>query len=172
MPADDMPQWQPDKKPGCGCLSLGLLVVAGLSVALLFSIRALTPARDSEDRLTESGSLSVTAMRAGDCIDYDTLPSEIQGLDAVPCAREHKAQVYAAGILPEGEFPGSEAVGGTVDELCADAVGRLLQNGSDFAFVNLVPTSTGWSADRGYLCLATSADGSPLVGDGATSTGR
>jgi hypothetical protein len=171
MPQDDMPEWQPDKKPGCGCLSLGLLVVAGISIALLFAIRAMAPARDSADRLTESGPLSVTAMRAGDCIDYDTLPSEIQGLDAVPCALEHSAQVYAAGILPEGEFPGSEAVGGTVDDLCADAVSTLVQNETGFGYVNLVPTSTGWSADRGYLCLVTSADGSPMVGDAATFPG-
>ena len=93
------------------------------------------------------------------------------GLDAVPCGLEHSAQVYAAGILPEGEFPGSEAVGGTVDELCADAVGGLVHNETDFAFLNLVPTSTGWSADRGYLCLATSSDGSPLVGDVTSFSG-
>ena len=163
-----MPEWQPDKKPGCGCLSPGLLAVAGLSIAFLFSIRAMAPGRDSADRLTESGPLSVTAMRAGDCIDYDTLPSEIQGLDAVPCAHKHTAQVYAAGILPEGDFPGAEAVSGTVDELCADAVEGLVQNETEFGYVNLVPTSIGWSADRGYLCLVTSADGSRLVGDAAT----
>ena len=110
-------------------------------------------------------------MRAGDCIDYDTLPSEIQGLDAVPCELKHSAQVYAAGILPEGDFPGSEAVAGTVDDLCADAVGEVAQDGTGFGYVNLVPTTTGWFADRGYLCLVTSADGSPLVGDATSFSG-
>jgi hypothetical protein len=160
----DMPDIPGDKPPGCGCLSLMLVLVLGLSVVLLLAIQAQEPDRDAAGNHQEPGPLAVTSLRVGDCVDVDPRSTTVQGMAASPCTDPHDAQVYATGYLPEGEWPGEDAVSAAVSGRCADELTDVV-DGQTYEVLQLEPIATDWPGGRGYSCLLQSADGSRLTAE-------
>ena len=87
----------------------------------------------------------------------------IYTLDTVPCSEPHSAEVYAIVGLPEGDFPGDEAVLARADEMCAvrfkSFVGLPYEESVLFlSYMN--PYERGWNAgDRLVRCVVFEQDG-------------
>jgi Septum formation len=87
---------------------------------------------------------SAASFQPGTCLDEDEVPTD--------CAMAHDAEVYAQVSLPEGAWPGDDAIGTASDEVCRSE------------FEAYVGTAYGWAAgDRDVLCLVFDPEG-PLTG--------
>lgn len=145
-----------------------LLIVFLGSAALLWAIQDANPGRDSAGSLTESGPLWVNDLRVGDCLNMPEGTDDVSGVTVRPCAKPHDAQVYAVGEVPEGEYPGDEAIQERVEHRCGErfeAVLGELPEADDLEITSLSPTLQGWPAYRGFSCLVHRNDGDRLVGD-------
>jgi hypothetical protein len=87
----------------------------------------------------------------GDCLT-EALPGEvIFSLQTLPCSEPHSEEIYAAVTLPEGDFPGTEAMNAQADELCAaesESFVGLPYEESVLYLTYLTPTREGWVRGR------------------------
>lgn len=149
-------------------------VAATLSLFLLSGCAAIldelgTPQEAPRDEpggeVTASAEADIFSLKVGDCIDMDALEALYQGdsaeLDAVPvvpCADAHTGEVFGETTLPEGDYPGEEAVSTAADDFClpafTDFVG-LTYDESIYQYFPFTPTSEGWTvgADRVIQCV-------------------
>jgi hypothetical protein len=99
------------------------------------------------------------AFQPGTCLDEDGLPTD--------CATAHDAEVYAHVSLPEGAWPGDDAVDTASDEVCRsefEAYVGTAYDDSALYFMYYPPTQDGWAAgDRDVLCHVFDPEG-PLTG--------
>lgn len=116
------------------------------------------PERDASGEVTEAGDANAFAIRVGDCIE--NLDWEAEGfttVPVVPCAEPHESEVYAATDLPDGEYPGAEAVAEAADAFCFDEYEAFVGtpwHESELEFGYLSPTPDSWAGgDREILCL-------------------
>lgn len=141
--------------------------VALLSVVALGGCSAIqglvgggeTVARDSDTQeVTEAGTADVFSLRVGDCFDdADTDSEEISSVAAVPCAEPHDNEIYYEFTMPEGEYPGDEAINAAADEQCAlqfDTFVGLAYAESVLDFFTVTPTEGSWTGadDRVVQC--------------------
>ena len=64
-----------------------------------------------------SPEVIVYDLEAGDCL-ADPL-SRVEGTrQTVPCSKPHSEEIYATPTLPEGDFPGQDAIFEQAEELC------------------------------------------------------
>jgi len=81
----------------------------------------------------------------------------------VDCSQPHQGEIYALPQLPDGEFPGDEAVQQTAQEECGgqaftDYVGVPFQQ-SEFEVTFLLPSAVTWAdGDREIACLIASTE--------------
>jgi hypothetical protein len=153
-------------------LSAGLLL-SGCS-ALEGLVGGVEPERDAETgAIVESVRADAFALRVGDCLDLSSEPvgteeegTEFDSVPTTPCAEEHDSEIYAAHQLPDGDFPGDDAVATSADDLCyADFqsfVGTSYEE-SALDFTTFTPTLDSWelAGDREVLCVI--ADPSGMV---------
>lgn len=139
------------------------VAAALLTVTTLAACGSGDPQRDeSTGEITEASDASVFALQVGDCADYASLGSgDISTVGTIPCDEEHDVEVYAELELPEGDFPGVDAVQEQADEFCygefAGFVGVSYEE-SALEFSSLQPQEQGWegSDDRIVQCLLVS----------------
>lgn len=118
--------------------------------------------------LTACGT-SVQNLEVGQCISEAVAGEEVSTLPVVECSEPHVGEIYALHQLPDGDFPGDQAVGDQGDQLCAgqtfqDYVG-VAYDQSEIYFTALVPTEGAWDGgDHEIACILTSEDSSPLSG--------
>jgi hypothetical protein len=112
----------------------------------------------SEDASVETGNTSLLAdLEVGDCLaDQYEGEEEIFTVQTVPCSEPHGAEIYAAVTLPEGDFPGDEALSAQAVDACVaefeDFVG-LSYAESVLEFSYLYPSEKSWNAgDRVVTC--------------------
>jgi hypothetical protein len=102
---------------------------------------------------------AAASIQPGTCLDEDDLP--------IDCAAEHDAEVYALVSLPEGPWPGEEAVDAAADEACRsefEAYVGAAYDDSALYFLYYSPTQDGWATgDREVICLVFDPEG-PLTG--------
>lgn len=104
----------------------------------------------------------VFALQVGDCFDYPDA-EEVMSLPIVPCSEPHDAEAFHAFDLPEGEYPGQEAVNAAV-ETCIGSpwtahIGLAYQD-SLLELAPLSPTAESWAqGDREVLCAVTDPAG-------------
>lgn len=151
-------------------LIASLVAVAALGAAC-DSTTVDETSRDDAGTITEGGELSVFQIRVGDCFnagDDDTLET----VDAVPCAEPHEFEAYAKFELPNGEYPGPEALQSQVEAGCVapfeSYVGVAYQSSSLYYFA-IQPSADTWEDqdDREVLCSVTTEDGSARTGSAA-----
>lgn len=143
----------------------GLLLSAlwVLGVALVVLISALTGVdRGGDGRITEPSSISVFDIRVGDCLERVESDAETSSLDAVPCADRHRGEAISVLSLPDGDYPGDEAVFAAGNRRCSRALAEQVpdarrQGIEDFY---LYPTQTSWEEqdDREIVCIALSSE--------------
>jgi hypothetical protein len=124
--------------------------------------------RDESGEVVEEGEVGALSLQLGDCLDAAT--TEVDSVPVVPCAEPHESEVVALFDLPEGDYPGAEAVieaaeTGCTGERFTSYVGIEYPQ-SQYLISYLVPTEQTWDAidDREIVCLVTGPDAEPLVG--------
>ncbi len=105
----------------------------------------------SEESWDESGrrdvaciAVSLFSLEIGDCIDYSGEAATLGQVKRVECADTHDAKVIGSVGLPEGDFPGDDAIVDTSSLYCPEGTNDYLG-----------PTSDSWDLldDREILCL-------------------
>lgn len=112
---------------------------------------------DGED---SPGIEDVPTAEVGSCINLmDVLTVEgVSDIPTVDCSEEHDAQVFAVVDLPDGEFPGDDAVTTSITSECEAAFEGFVGTAPDesaLAFDGLGPSEATWAVgDRSIICLA------------------
>lgn len=124
--------------------------------------------RDGEGDVVEGGDVGALSLQVGDCID-STIEGPVDALPVVPCDQSHDAEVFAVFDMPDGDFPGPEAVQAAFESGCPgdrfeEYVG-IDDVQSQYGVSAITPTETTWESldDREIVCLAESDDGSLLT---------
>ncbi|MDH6182314.1 hypothetical protein M2152_002496 [Microbacteriaceae bacterium SG_E_30_P1] len=113
--------------------------------------------RDDQGEVTESGDVDVFSVTVGDCFnDESDSAEEIQSVPIVPCSEPHDNEIFYEFELPEGDFPGDEAISAEGEEGCLqpfnDFVGINYED-STLAYFALRPTEGSWAeGDRLIQC--------------------
>jgi hypothetical protein len=123
---------------------------------------AETAIRDASGAVSTAGTLDAFSVALGDCVIEGAASEEVvevSQVEVVPCADSHDSEVFAVFDLPDGDFPGDEAVMAAADEGCYGAfpgfVGMAYED-SGLDFGTYFPTEDSWNAldDREVVCLA------------------
>lgn len=111
----------------------------------------------SDEQAARTQSLSVFNLRVGDCL-VDVAPdADTTTVEAVPCAEPHGAQVLSTFELPDGPWPGRDAVLRPAEERCPAHLRDLPVSTAGLKSFYLFPTESSWPlGDHQIVCLATS----------------
>jgi uncharacterized RDD family membrane protein YckC len=78
-----------------------------------------SPALAEETARPGAGAVAFFDLEVGDCLaDLIATLGEFFTVETVPCSQPHSEEIYAVVPLPEGDFPGDEAVGVQADKAC------------------------------------------------------
>jgi hypothetical protein len=136
---------------------------------VLASCSSGEPSRDASGQIDEAGDASVFALQVGDCFDDDTSFEDlVTDVPVVPCDEPHDNEVFQELELPDGAFPGRDAVIETSLLRCIDAFQPFVGISyleSDLEIFPITPSSTSWDGgDRVVYCVLYAADLSELIG--------
>ncbi|GIG23852.1 hypothetical protein Cde04nite_00960 [Cellulomonas denverensis] len=140
-----------------------MVAAALLTVTMLAACSSDDAERDeSTGEITEASDASVFSLRVGDCLDYASLGSgDISTAGTIPCDEAHDVEIYAELELPEGDFPGEDAIDEQASQFCYDEFAGfvgLSYEESGLDFMPLQPQQDGWEGadDRIIQCLLVS----------------
>jgi Septum formation/Domain of unknown function (DUF4190) len=114
---------------------------------------------------TEAVELDVYKLRVGDCFaeSQDTEEEIIYTVPVVPCSEPHSDEVFALVTLPDGDFPGQDAIYSQAEELCIaefESFVGLSYRESVLDLWVIAPVEEGWAAgDREVICNIYDPDG-------------
>lgn len=131
---------------------LAVLVIAAVVIVVLMTA--------SDDKTT------VADVTVGDCLAQVPDRNRVTMLEAVSCGQAHHGEVIAVLTMPDGDFPGGEAVVDYQRRCHPELAGYAPAAANDPAIgmFALAPTEESWAqGDRRVTCIATS--------DHARSTG-
>jgi hypothetical protein len=133
-----------------------LAIVIGVIIAI--AVAPATPDRDpTSGQVTGSGSVSLTDLKAGDCIKEVTEDELRFALPVVPCTEPHRTEVTSIETMSGDTYPGDAAVDETAGNLCTDAAQRYAPTAVEAGELDIFyfpPNRTGWSqGDRSVICL-------------------
>ncbi len=116
------------------------------------------------------GGTSVLSLEVGQCITGQTDgEDQVSSVPVVDCAEPHTGEIYSLPQLPDGDFPGDDAVQTSAGELCSGQdfqtyVGKSYEE-SEIYFSFLVPTEGTWAdGDREIVCYLVNQDNSDITG--------
>jgi hypothetical protein len=144
---------------------MGLLA---LSLSACSSV-ATQPVRDDQGQITEANeSANVFAVTVGDCTNDTRAPSgKVSTVATVPCEEPHDNEAYLQGDLPDGEFPGDDAVHTAADEMCGagfEAFVGLAYDSSRLDYYPLSPSEGSWGVgDQEVVCFVYDSTGEKLT---------
>ena len=77
------------------------------------------PTQGQETTAPGAGEVAFFDLEVGDCLaDLIATLGEFFTVETVPCSEPHSEEIYAVVPLPEGDFPGDEAVAAQADKAC------------------------------------------------------
>lgn len=138
--------------------ALAVLIAGTAGVALAGCSLLNNLGGDSGQVQGEGTDTDVFAITVGDCLNDASAGDEVSSVPTVPCSQPHDSEAYHAFNLPDGDYPGDDAVEAAADEGCFAAfesfVGISYQESVlDFAYY--FPTTSSWAqGDREILCIA------------------
>ena len=149
-----------------------IIIAAAVFVTGACSSDSQTDAtRDESGEITEQEDIGVFRIRTGDCLMLPgELGSQVETLEAIPCAEPHNAEVLTTTMIADGDYPGLDAVIAQAEEDCLREFQRITGNDfmtdPDWDMTFLYPTQESWEQidDREIVCIVT-----PLAG-GTTTT--
>ena len=128
--------------------------------------------RSPSGQITTGGSVGVLRLSPGDCFLLGA--DEIEGVDAVPCADDHQAEVFAIFDLAATEWPGAASIAQIAKSGCLDRFRNATGHVFDpvhMAITGYAPSERSWKDDRRVLCVLT-AHNSGLVRGQVTRRSR
>ncbi|MEI5527796.1 DUF4190 domain-containing protein [Streptomyces brasiliscabiei] len=143
-------------------------IVLSVTGALLLTLAFTTGgARDAWDgfRAAASGGGTTFSVARGEC--FDSRSGSLEGyaydVDIVPCEGAHDAEVFAGFTMPDGAFPGDDAVTGTADDRCYALSETYVKDTwalpADVDVYHFTPTRESWRyGDREVTCMFGSVD--------------
>jgi Septum formation len=160
---------------GTTALARPAAALAGAAVcASLAGCTAVPAPAPSATPTASPGAVDPFSLEVGDCIDDDFGKGEVMRVPLVDCAEPHTSEAYSSERLPDGDYPGLEAVKATAVEVCLDSFERFAgidyddSQRLDFGWYH--PTEGSWSTgDREVLCLMMQID--PETGQTVPTTG-
>ncbi|WP_125776263.1 septum formation family protein [Antribacter gilvus] len=152
---------------------------AALSAALLTGCGAIldeiggpqeAPRDEPGGEITASAEADIFSIKLGDCLDmaaFSSVATEFETAPVIPCTDPHTGEIFAELTLPEGDFPGDDALATQAEEYCVAEFGTfvgLSYEESALDFTYFVPTSDGWTQadDRVMQCVIESTE--PVTG--------
>jgi hypothetical protein len=148
------------------------MAAAVLTVTLGACTSAPTPIeRDTTgDVAAANESADVFLLSVGDCTnDVASAGEEVSTVSVVPCSEPHDNEAYYAEDLPDGDYPGHDALVSQADAICYDAFPAFVgvdYDSSRLDFASYYPTESGWNDldDREITCLVFDANLEKLTG--------
>jgi hypothetical protein len=135
--------------------ALWVLVVGGLiAVGLVVGGK-----RDANGVITKPGSLQATELKKGDCLrSVPASDTSVTSVEVTPCTQAHRAEVYAAFDLPDGDYPGDAKATAVAEKGCTDRLPTLPAGaGENLDLYYLTPQQGGWKlGDRSVTCFVVS----------------
>jgi hypothetical protein len=131
--------------------------------ALTLTLTACGPQaaeRDAETgEITEASEADVFSIAVGDCINSAELGTEVETVPTVPCDEPHDTEIYGSTFLPDGEYPGDDAIVELANEYCLPEFASFIgldYDSSEIYYQPLTPSQMSWDEadDREVLCLA------------------
>ena len=123
-----------------------------------------SPSDDDAQETEASGTPDlddVPTAEVGDCLNLVDLMGQSGGVSEIPtvdCAEDHDAQVFALVSLPDGDYPGEDAlVASSADECEAEFEGfvGVAPADSSLSYDGIPPSQESWDVgDREIICLA------------------
>lgn len=140
-------------------LAIGGLAATGTWVVVALGLVAAAIAFD-DGGTDDAGGTAVRPdqVAVGDC--FSEIPDDgiVTSVSTVGCDQPHEGEVYALFDLPDGDYPGEEAVTAAADDGCLE---RLQQDhptaydDPDVGVFHLYPTHSSWRlGDREIVCVA------------------
>ncbi|GAA4588410.1 hypothetical protein GCM10023194_39940 [Planotetraspora phitsanulokensis] len=149
-------------------VAVAMLVVA---VAIVYPgvVRYLGSAqRDDAGRVISSGSVQITGMHVGDCVDGLVLGGTQTSVTATPCGQPHEAEVVDRTAGPSGDWPGVDAVREGAFSTCDAQIAQKVLGGplaDRLVSVVFFPhDEAAWIRGDPITCLAVDKDGGKLTG--------
>jgi hypothetical protein len=156
-------------------MAIAALVINGLWVVLIVVLIVtgglqsfLDDAdRDEEGQVTEPTDIPILSLRVGDCANDPNLVSlgpeetaETYELEAVPCRLPHDLEAFHDYELPDGDYPGEDAIFREAEQRCVQAARKFLggpKGARRLGITSYVPRETSWRLydDRKVLCVIT-----------------
>jgi len=133
-----------------------LLIIVGVTAAILSDSNSSTGSTTGSG----NGTVAVTTLKPGDCINGTQGAGTIEDLPVVKCGLPHEGEVFAVFDLPAGPWPGDSAVQKDAEKRCQAEFKRYAPNAADTVKVlYLHPLQQSWTRDRGVTCVATDERG-------------
>lgn len=105
------------------------------------------------------GQGNVFSIKVGDCFNQPVVDAEeIMNVDIVDCSEPHDYEATKSVILPDGAYPGEDAIYERGDTDChaafSEYTGQSYETFTDYDFDYYWPTTGSWAnGDREILCL-------------------
>lgn len=128
--------------------------------------------RDDTGAVASQGAVDAFSVALGDCVQEPPATDDVElveQVEAVPCDQPHDGEVYALFDMPDGDFPGEEAVSTAGDDRCvtefATFIGTSYEE-SRYDITTLFPTQDSWEEldDREVVCIVLDPEGGQLTG--------
>ena len=152
-----------------GRTALWGIVLSALAVAISVIAAALLVADMGEEASQETAPpgvevVNVFDLEVGDCLtEVQAIEEEILSVETVPCSEPHSEEIFAVVTLPEGDFPGDEAIVTQAEDVCVgefEGFVGLSYAESVLEFNYAWPLEEGWDAgERGVVCSVSDPDG-------------
>ena len=122
-----------------------------------------SPAPQEDTSPTGAEDIYTADLEVGDCLGESPTVEEAFSVETVPCSEPHSEEIYAVVTLPEGDFPGDEAIVTQAEDVCVaefEGFVGLSHAESVLEFNYAWPLEEGWDAgERGVVCSVSDPDG-------------
>jgi len=145
------------------------ILLSGCSILNAVSGGGGVPVDTNPSDGTTGDAFSVTV---GDCINQPAQDAQgnITKVTKIDCAKPHDQEIFKSIIMPDGKFPGDDAVDTAASDGCRPAFKDFVgidYNDSKLSLTDFQPTQDSWNdkdfPDREILCIVYEEDASKNV---------
>jgi hypothetical protein len=147
-----------------GIAGLAVAVLGALIAAVIAFVLEVSPAGSSTaDDIPGGEVVYASDLEVGDCLPEGLDGEEFFEVTVVPCDGPHLDEIYYEFTLPDGDFPGEDALADAAIRECEpefEEFADIAYEESELDYWWLTPTETSWAGgDRTMQCLIYSYEG-------------
>ncbi|WP_010205003.1 septum formation family protein [Salinibacterium sp. PAMC 21357] len=150
--------------------TLAIATVAAAAVALSGCSIISEVTNGISDAVDDSPGTTqdIFSLEVGDCEAAAPEEGEVEDTKTIDCAEPHQGEIYAASMVPDGDFPGDAAIGEQAEADCYTAFESFVGISWDDSIYNFswyFPTESSWAdGDREILCIVYHDGGESITG--------